>query len=131
MIRGKPAQFKFKLPCTFSEVESAKIAFWQPYNSGPSVDRPLPIIKTLAQCSPIDDKQDEMLVVLDKEETLRFSDDRKAYAQLSGVSFDGMPILHKKYEITVYPVYDALLSDDIPPIQSDDGLIYLDGGNIV
>lgn len=126
MIRGTDTQFKFKLPCTFFELASANIVFWQPYNDGPSADRALPIIKTLDQCTSTA-TWGELLVTLDREETLRFSDDRKAYVQFLAFTYRGEPITHKKHPITVYPIHEALISDAMLPDPQDEGWIYTDG----
>lgn len=126
MIRGTNAQFKFKLPYNFSELKTVKITFWQDGNNGPGSNRPLPIIKVLDQCSQ-SDMPNELCVTLNQEETLRFVDDRKAYAQLRAMTIDGIPIASKEKMITVYPVYDdSLLEDEILPTPEYDGWIFLD-----
>lgn len=130
MIRGTNAQFKFNLPYNFSELESAKITFWQPENAGPSTDRPLPIVKILAQCAPTN-VPNELSITLNQEETLRFSEERKAYVQLRAVTLDGTPIASLKKQLTVYPVYDdTVLDDDILPTPDYDGWVLLDGSTI-
>ena len=130
MIRGTNAQFKFRLPYNFSELETVKISFWQPDNNGPALDRPLPIVKILQQCSQ-SDVPNELCVTLNQEETLRFVDDRKAYVQLRAATFDGIPIASKEKMITVYPVYDdSILDEEILPTPEYDGLVCLDGQSI-
>lgn len=130
MIRGASAQFKFRLPYKFSDLETVKIVFWQDYNPGPDPTRPLPIVKVLQQCSQ-SDLPNELVVTLNQEETLRFVDDRKAYAQLRAVTGDGIPIASREKQITVYPVYDdSILDDDILPSPDYDGWVYLDGSTI-
>lgn len=130
MIKGTNAQFIFKLPYNYSELESVKITFWQPENNGPADNRPLPIIKVLEQCSETD-KPDELSITLNQEETLRFSELRKAYVQLRAQTIDGIPIASKKRPITVYPVYDdSILDEEILPTPDYDGLIILDGETI-
>ena len=127
MIRGTNAQFKFRLPYNYSELDTIKIVFWQPANNGPDSSRPLPIIKVLPQCSPTE-IPNELSVTLNQEETLRFSEDRKAYVQLRGTTFEGIPIASREKQITVYPVYDdSILDDDIIPTPSYDGWVFLDG----
>lgn len=130
MIRGTTAQFKFELPYNVSELTLVKITFWQPGNPGPSESRPLPIIKVLEQCITTD-RPDELLVFLNKEETLRFSEERKAYVQIQGKVVDGSTFASKKEMITVYPIYDdSILGDEILPTPTPDGLIFLTGSVI-
>lgn len=130
MIRGTSAQFKFNLPYDYSDLYLVKITFWQPGNKGISTDRPLPIIKTLKQCSSTDNPR-ELLVTLSQGETLRFSDKTKAYVQLRASSKDGYTFASKQESLTVYPLYDdSVLGEDIIPSPDDDGWIILDG-NIV
>lgn len=115
MIRGTDAKFKFKLSCQCSELESATITFWQKDNDGPSEDRPLPIIKVLSQCTQ-SDVPDELYVELNEEETLRFSDDRKAYVQLITTTVDGTSTASREKMFTVYPIYDeSILGGDVSP----------------
>lgn len=130
MIRGTNAQFKFNLPYQYSDLEVVKITFWQPENNGPSIDRPLPIVKILEQCYPSDNPK-EICVTLNQEETLRFSEERKAYVQLRGATYDGIPIASRQQLITVYPVYDdSILDDEILPTPDYDGWVFLDGETI-
>ena len=131
MIRGTNAQFKFKLPYNYSDLEFVKITFWQTGNSGPSISRPLPIIKILPQCSPTE-LPNELSIILNQEETLRFSDKRKAYAQLKGSTKDGILIASKKKQITVYPICDdSILGEEIIPTPDYDGWVHLDGSTII
>lgn len=130
MIRGTNAQFKFNIPYDCSDLSLVKITFWQPGNQGVSADRPLPIVKVLGQCNTTNNPN-EIVITLNQEETLRFSDKTKAYVQLRASCKDGVTFGSKKQEITVYPVYDdTILGDDIMPSPSDDGWIILDGGTI-
>ena len=131
MIRGTTAQFKFQLPYKVSEVDVVKITFWQNNYYGPTESRPLPIVKVLSQCSEVG--TNELLVFLNKEETLRFSDDRKAYVQMQGKTKEGIAFASRQQSITVYPVYDDSVLDDevIPtPGPNDDDFIVLDGSII-
>lgn len=132
MIRGTNAQFIFKLPYNFNQLDSAKVMFWQNDNDGPSMSRPLPIIKILPQCSQ-SKEPNELCVTLNQEETLRFVDDRKAYVQLRATTFDGIPIASRKKAITVDPAYDdsILDDDDIIPTPEYNGYVYLDGQTIL
>lgn len=130
MIRGTNTQFQFNLPYDFDDIATVKIVFWQDENNGPSSDRPLPIVKVREQCNGTD-RPNRICVTLNQEETLRFSDKRKAYVQLRAKTVDGISIASKKSLIVVYPVYDdSILDEDILPTPSGDGWIYLDGSTI-
>lgn len=127
MIRGADTQFIFNLPCSCADVRRAKITFWQPENQGPSEFRPLPIVKKINPSSAmIATKQ--LQVILTKEETLRFSDKRKAYSQMVIVKNDGTCIPGKREIITVYPAKDELF-DDL--FDTSDNYVFLDGGDIM
>lgn len=131
MIRGTNAQFKFKLPYNYSDLETVKITFWQSQNDGPAPNRPLPIIKVLAQCAPTG-IANELSVTLNQEETLRFSEERKGCVQLRAMTIDGIPVASKEKQFTVYPIYDdSILDEEILPTPAYDGWIYLDGSTIV
>jgi hypothetical protein len=131
MIRGTDTQFIFNLPYQCSDVDFVKIIFWQPENNGPSVDRPLPIVKLLEQCHRTDSSC-QLCVVLDREETLRFSEKRKAYVQLRGTNKNGVEFGCYKKTITVYPTIDDSLLDDesVLPSPTYGGYVSLDGQNI-
>lgn len=132
MIRGTTAQFKFKLPYNENEIDTIQITFWQVGNDGMGASRPLPIIKVKQQCS-FPGGRNECLISLNKEETLRFKDDRKAYVQLQARTIDGTAFACKQETITVYPVYDESYEETNPvPTPSPDmgGAIILDGSTI-
>lgn len=130
MVRGTTAEFKFNLPYNYSDLSLAKITFWQPGNNGPATDRPLPIVKKLSQCYSGKNKN-ELLVMLDEEETLRFSDKTKAYVQLRAQAADGNTFGSKQAQITVYPVYDdTVLGGDIIPTPDDGEWVILDGATV-
>lgn len=129
MIRGTTACFKFKMPYDYAQVSSVKIVFWQDHNNGPSESRPLPITKIKSQCFETNIRN-ELGVNLTPEETLRFSDERKAYVQLTGVA-NGLRFASHQQTFTVYPVRDEDISEDnIIPTPDSTGLIILDGGHI-
>ena len=133
MVRGTTAQFKFILPYNVSDISVIKIVFWQKEYGGPDPSRPLPIVKVLEQCVQTN-LPNEITVTLNKEETLRFSDDRKAYVQLQGKTIDRVAFASKQTIVPVYPVYDdSVLDDDIDPTPTPDvdGIIYLDGGRVI
>lgn len=131
MIRGTSAEFRWKLPYEFSELALVQITFWQDNNSGPSSNRPLPIIKTREHCYP-GGQPNELAVMLHQEETLRFSEKRKAKVQLRAKTTSGKYIGSHEELITVYPVHnDSVLDDVILPTPEDDEFIFLDGQNII
>ena len=130
MIRGTNAQFKFNLPYSYNAISVVKISFWQRNDAGENVEL---VVKTKGYCQP--GKNDyELLVTLSPSETLRFSDEKKAYVQLRG-SVNGYAFASKQVQISVYPVCDdSILDDDddvVLPPPEDDGWISLDGGSIV
>lgn len=131
MIRGTNAEFRFKLPYDYDELSAVQIVFWQDNNSGPSNQRPLPIYKAKPQCIK-GDAPNILCVTLHQEETLRFTEKRKAKVQLRATTTTGTPIACKEQLITVYPVYDdSVLDDLIPTTPTYDGLIVLDGQKII
>jgi hypothetical protein len=70
-------------------------------------------------------------VKLTPEETLRFSDERKAYVQLFAIGPEGEKFGSHEEMFTVYPGSDEDVSNDnILPTPGNDGLIILDGGRI-
>jgi hypothetical protein len=132
MIRGTTAQFRYKLPYSFDEIETLTVTFWQPGKGGPSLERPLPIIKTKlhGDIEPLPGNKYVAIASLTKEETLRFATDRKAKMQLQGQTTTGIDFASKEKYITVYPVVDDSVTDD-PVIHPDIDIIVLDGGPIV
>lgn len=127
MIRGTTASFKFKLPCNCSDIFFAEITFWQPGNEG-TPEQPLPIIKTYNSCIPIGN---ELSVKLCQTETLRFSEERKAYVQLRASTKDGIVFGSKPTPITVYPVsQNTIIPGEDWPAPNDDGVVIFDGENI-
>lgn len=133
MIRGTTAQFKFKLPYSYSDLDWITITFWQPGNPNLS-----PIIRRKADCSPIDGTT-EICVSLACEDTAKFSDKYKAKVQLRAqpniLTTQGAPFGSKEQLITVYPMSDDLITNDTPiepstPIINGD-FIGLDGGTII
>lgn len=131
MIRGTTAQFKFKLPYDVCNISVVKVTFWQTGNNGPSASRPLPIVKTMDQCSKCN-ASNELLVVLNKEETLRFSDKLKAYVQFHGKTLEGTAFANEPELIPVCPICDDSVLDDvvIPTPGPEDDIIILDGSII-
>ena len=131
MVRGTNQEFRFNLSCKFEELAQARVTFWQENYNGPENWRPLPIIKVKAQCASCED-DNQCSVTLNQEETLRFTDKRKAKVQLRGVTFDGRPVATLIHLIKVYPVYDdSILDGEIVPTPTYEDLIILDGHNIL
>lgn len=129
MTRGTTAYFKFIMPYNYDQLASAKIVFWQKNYNGPSDNRPLPIIKVLNQCSTTN-ASNELAVTLTPEETLRFTDRRKGFVQLTATPIDGVRFASRQYMFTVYPITDNDTGDDIVIPTPESGVIILDGGYI-
>lgn len=130
MIRGTSQEFRCKLPCAYEELETVKVVFWQENYNGPVGYRPLPIVKVLAQCAKVG--ANVLSITLNQEETLRFTEKRKAKAQLRALTKSGVPIATKERLIKVYPVYDdSILGGDIAPTPTYEDLIILDGQPII
>ena len=131
MIRGTAQPFSFKLPCNFSDLLSATITFWQENYNGPDRTRSLPIIKTLSQCRQ-GNLSNELIVTLNTEETLRFTDKRKAYVQMMAEQIGGLPFGNVPEMITVYPAHTGTGSGGIiVPDLDNDEIIALDGLAII
>jgi hypothetical protein len=132
MIKGTTAQFKFKLPCPKSEVLWATITVGQKGNTG-TTDAPVPIIKKLADCSnPV--TSNELCISLSALETMRFSEKIKAYVQFRAQRADGTVFGNRTKYISVYPMSDTILDEDVPivpPSSNDEGLVILDGQSII
>ena len=127
MTRGTTSQFKFSLPYEFNQLETVKVVFWQPGNKG-TTEQPLPIYKLKDSCiEGINPK--ELSVTLVPWETIAFSDESKAYVQLSATTKEGSRFASKQKVITVYPIYDAF-DDGFAPPSDNDGFSILDGGVI-
>lgn len=127
MIRGTTAQFKFKLPYAKSELLWVTIKFWQQDNPSPY----LPITKKLENCdSP--EGSTELYVSLTPDETIRFSEQRKAQVQLRGQhASSGTTFGNRTQLISVYPMNDEILDEDpTMPAENEDGWIILDGETI-
>lgn len=130
MIRGTTAQFKFKIPCMYNDLEWVAIKFWQDGNVG-TPGAPLPIIKPKGYCFPLE--TGELCVSLTAEETMRFSDKSKAKVQLAAKKYDGTHFASHQQLITVYPIQDDIImppEDELPDDETGDGWTLLDGGPI-
>ena len=131
MIRGTTAQFNFKLPCTKGDLIWVTVKFWQQGNSG-TPEAPLPIKKTRDHCVGELDAN-EVCISLTAEETARFSDKIKAQVQFRAQRMDGTVFGNKTRYITVYPMRDDILDDDIPiiPEANEEALIVFDAGTVI
>ena len=131
MIRGGNCEFRFNLPYRFEDLVTVQIHFWQDGYNGPSNNRPLPILKILEQCRQ-GKNPTELSVTLHQEETLRFTEKRKARTQLRAMTKDGIPIISKEQLFTVYPSYnDAVLDEEVHPTPDYHGWTILDGEKII
>lgn len=104
LIRATCQEFRFKLPYTLSQIKNVQITFWQEGNEG-TEDCPLPITKTLTDCTGDPDKK-ELSVTLNQIETLAFTTDKKACVQFRGLTADDFAFGSRIMPITVYPVKD-------------------------
>jgi hypothetical protein len=128
MIRGTTAQFRFNMPYPFKELDWATVKFWQEGNDG-TPTAPLPITKKLGQCTSTDDPY-ELCVSLTSEETMRFSDERKAKVQLRAHA-NGSTFASRETLITVYPINDDIVTDDPELPAVDEGWVILDGSTVI
>ena len=130
MIRGTTATFKFTLPYVIpDEIAGIEIKLWQPENYV-SAGRSLSITKILNQCSYTPQSKD-IYVTYTPEETARFSDKLKARIQLKGRSAEGVVFATEQEMVTVYPIYDDSMLEDITPSTGIDGdYIILDAGAV-
>lgn len=126
MIRGTTETFKFKLPFAKADAEWITIKFWQTGNPNPL----LPIIKTEDHCVTVDGCE---CISLTAEETARFSDKYKAKMQIRAKRATNATVVGCRPRlITVYPMDDGIIKENPElPVESDNGLIFLDGGAII
>lgn len=125
MIRGMRTEFVFEMPYHYVNLQSVTIEFWQENHNGLSYGYTLPIIKTLAQCYPKSNPM-QIGVILSSDETLRFTDDRRAYVRFSGVKNNGHEFGGNKEEFSVYPASDgSLLEEDLLPAPDYNGWNYI------
>ena len=135
MIRGTTAQFKFKLPYTLGELQWVVMQFWQPGNNG-TPDAPLPIVKRKTKIAAdgtelLFGDSKEILVSLTSHETLRFTDKLKARVQLRAQHTDGTVFASHQELVTVYPLSDDLIHEEVLPGENNDGWIVLDGESVM
>ena len=125
MTRGTTAPFTFQLPYKKSEIIWATIKFWQPGCEGNQYGS-LPIYKQLEDCFESDDPN-ELCVMLDVHETMRFSDKLKAKTLLRAQAADGIVFASQEELITVYPMDDDMVETPSMPPEDEEGWIILDG----
>lgn len=129
MIRGTTAQFKFKMPYMFSELEWVNIVFWQANNQRAQIKKAKNDCRTTESLN-------EIVISLTAEETMFFSDKYKAKTQLKARhAATGAIFGTKPQTFSVYPMADNVdnIVDDgtaTPPTDTD-GWVILDGGVIV
>ena len=105
MIRGACEQYRFKIPYTFDQIDKIRITFKQKHTNGTIVE----IVKTKADCVVIGDKTNVVYTKLTQEETLEFTEDRKAYVQWRALTKDDIPFSSRIKQITVYPTLDETI----------------------
>lgn len=125
MIRGTTALFKFKLPYAKQDIVWTTIRFSQTDNKNQRIS----IAKNLKHCDSPEDSN-ILCVSLTALETMRFSDKVKAKVQLRGQAKDGTIFSLKPKLITVYPIDEDLLTDDIIVPEEENGWIIIDSGSI-
>lgn len=129
MIKGTTAPFTFRLPYKKSEIALATIKFWQDGYEGNKDYGSLPIYKKLEDCFESDDPN-ELCVILDVNETMRFSDKFKAKTLLRAQATDGIVFASQEELITVYPMDDDMIEAPPMPPEDEEGWIVLDGETI-
>ena len=128
MIRGTSQEFRFKLPYAYNTVNELCAIFGQDNYQGPTQYRPLPIVKIKDQGRRVDAYH--WSVTLNSEETLRFSNKRKAKVRLIGKTKSGASFATKESLINVYGD-NSILDGDILLTPTDQGLVILDGQPII
>jgi hypothetical protein len=137
MIRGTTAPFKFKVPYAWSDICAIEATFSQKKDDG----NQLSIIKEYdtrwgENVNPGGFTPDEkdpyvIYVVLDPEETLCFSDKRKAQVQIKVYCQHKGTVANRPAMFTVYPINnDSILEDAGEPAPGDNGMRILDAGKI-
>ena len=126
MIRGVSTRFTFDMPCYYTNLKLVLIEFWQEGHSGLPNGYTLPITKTLEQCKPMENPK-QISVILGRHETIRFTDDRKAYVRFYGVEQNGHVFGGNQEIITVYPASDvSMLEEDLLPTPDYNNWEYID-----
>jgi hypothetical protein len=136
MIRGTTAPFKFNVPYAWKEICAIEATFTQKKDDGSQ----LSIIKAYdtrwnvninpGGFTPDVDNPNIVYVVLDPEETLRFSDKRKAKVQIKVYCQHKGTVANKPVLFTVYPINnDSILEDAGEPVPENNMRI-LDAGKI-
>ena len=138
MIRGTTAPFKFSVPYTWSEICAIEATFTQKKDDGSM----LSIVKAYdtrwgddanpGGFTPDDNSPYIIYVILDPEETLQFSEKRKAQAQIKVYCPGKGTVANKPAMFTVYPVSnDGILEEDPGEPEPGGGNVWvLDAGDI-
>lgn len=124
MIRGTTAQFKFKLPYRYDELDTVTITFWQSIANKPNVL----VKKVKSNCNVSSDDDYCLCVSLTPSETLMFSDKLKAKVQLRAIS-GANTFASREQLITVYPINNEVIDTELPPPDKN-GWVILDGEKI-
>lgn len=137
MIRGTTAPFKFKIPYAWSDICAIEATFTQKKDDGSQ----LSIIKRYdtrweanvnpGGFTPDDNDPYVIYVILDPEETMRFSDKRKGLAQIKVYCPGKGTVGNPPERFPVYPVInDSFLEDVGEPLPNQDNVLILDAGKI-
>lgn len=137
MIRGTTAPFKFTTPYVWDDICAIEATFSQRKDDGSQ----LLIVKEYdirwgentnpGGFTPDEKNPNIIYVVLDPEETLRFSDKRKAQVQVKVYCQHKGTIANMPTTFTVYPINnDSVLEDAGEPAPGDSGMRILDAGII-
>ena len=106
LIRGTCSQFKFNIPYTLDQIDTARVTFWQCDYDG-SEECALPITKTFSGNDWEEKSKDGVIyVTLNQIETLAFTTEKKAYVQFRALTVDGFAFASRIIPITVYPTKD-------------------------
>lgn len=127
MVRGTHEEFRFTIPYIKEEIASIKIIFWQEGRVGTTA-QPFPIVKTGISPEVVWCASNVISVVLNPEETLRFTDEKKAYTQFMGILTSGRKFGNKPKMFSVDPTYDDIIIEDITVTEDD--IAIFDGGII-
>ena len=107
LIRGASQQFKFTTPYLVSALDEITVIFKQ-YEDGQET---VSIKKTRSDCRFIgpETRTKTIYVILNQDETLRFSTDSKAYVQLRAITSDGLVFASRIKPVTVHSTLDETI----------------------
>ncbi len=138
MIRGTTAPFKFNVPYAWPDICAIEATFTQKKDDGSQ----LAIVKEYdtrwgesinpGGFAPDENNPNIIYVILDPEETLQFSDKRKAQVQVKVYCPKKGTVANKPVRFTVYPINnDNIFEDPGEPMPGDNSVRILDAGEIV